>query len=160
MAITGGAFHLGSALNRVDGVTSNYPPDDIEFFRYTETITLSTVAATTDTTAGFLPANSVIFGVFATVTTALTGAGATGIQVGDGTTAARWGTTSAVTLGATNVGAWWNACWTTGIASTTTGNAVGGTALAARITVTGGGNPTAGAVRLTVFGWRFVGGSV
>lgn len=158
MAITGGNFLTGTAFNAIDGNTSSLPHDDIEFFKYTEQVTLSTSGTTTDTTAGFLPANSVCLGVLCTVETTIAGGGASSLSVGDSTTAARWGTTAALTAGSSNIALAWTPFKGT-ISTDETGPTVGGTALAVRLTV-GGGTPTAGAVRVTAFGYRFRGGSV
>ena len=118
-----------------------------------ETVTLSTAGATTDSTIK-IPANAVVLAVQAVVTTAISGAGGiTGASIGDASTAARFGTLSALTLGANNFAT----CWTPlkgSISTDATGPTVGATAIAIRITGTGGdGTPAAGVVRLTVSGW-------
>lgn len=154
MAITGGTFLFASAHNPQGGVVSATQQDDMEFFSLSETITFSGTGATADSTAGLLPANAVILYVLATVTTAITGTTITGCSVGDASTAARFGTTAALTAGSTNVAT----CWTPlkgSISTDATGPTVGATALAVRLTGTGGGSTvTAGAVRVTVFGLK------
>lgn len=113
-------------------------------------VTLSTGATTTAVgTASFVPANAFIIGVTGRVTTTITSA-CTGWSVGDTTTAARFiANNTGLTAGtkATNT----TGFNTTAIASATTGTWQA-TAEALQITCAGG-NPGAGAVRVTVFGF-------
>jgi hypothetical protein len=158
MAITGGTYLALTAHNPLGGISSALPADDLEFFKYTEDVTISTAGTTTDTSAGFLPANAIILGVLCTITTTVGGGGASSLSVGDSSTAARWGTTAALTAGSSNIALAWTPFKGT-ISTDATGPTVGATALAVRLTV-GGGTPTAGAVRVTAFGFRLKAGSV
>lgn len=118
---------------------------------YSETnVTLSTTATTTAVgTATFIPPLSIVLGVTGRVTTAITGS-CTGWEIGDTTTAARFtANNTGLTLGTTasDTGAF----LTTGIASATTGlYSAAGEAL--QITCAGG-DPTAGAIRVSAFGY-------
>lgn len=114
--------------------------------------TLATGAATTVTGQSCLPANSIIDGVVARVTTTITGA-CTGWELGDATTAARFTTNNTnLTSGSTAVPLSGSA-WTTGIASATTGMSQ---TSASAITITcAGGNPGAGAIRVIVYYHNF-----
>jgi hypothetical protein len=111
--------------------------------------TLNTGATTTTTGLSCLPANSIIDAVVGRVTTTITGS-CTGWELGDGTTAARFssnntGLTAGTTTDATHIGSFNN----TGIASATTGI---WQAAASKITITcAGGNPSAGAIRISVY---------
>lgn len=92
-----------------------------------------TTSGATVTVAGLIPANSIVIGVTARVTTAITGA--TSFDIGDGTTANLFGDDVAVAL------------------NTTSNNTIAPTryATATNVVLTAnGGNFTAGAVRLTV----------
>lgn len=149
MALSGGLYLTAGNINRTDGASANVIEDDLLFGKYTEVITLDLEGATTDSSAGMLPANAIIDGVLATVDTAITGA--TGLQIGDATTAARWGTLAALTAGSSNLASAWTP-WKGTISTDETGPTVGATALAVRLTATGG-TPTAGKVRVTSY-WR------
>lgn len=118
---------------------------------YSETnVTLATGATTTAVgTATFIPALSIILGVTGRVTTTITSA-CTGWEIGDSTTAARFtANNTGLTAGtkATNTGAF----LTTAIASATTGM-YQAAAEALQITCAGG-DPGAGAVRVSAFGF-------
>jgi hypothetical protein len=81
------------ATNRANGAGSNVR---------TATALLSAVSGATVTATGLIPAKAFLLGVSTRVTTALGGGGGTtGYQVGDGTTANRFGVASAITLGTT-----------------------------------------------------------
>lgn len=145
----------GSATVLLAQVPSTANGAQLKFFVNSENLTLATGAATTDTTANLLPANSLIFSVSGRVTTTITAA-CTGWQLGDATTAGRFSASdTTLTAGETipkstippvNVG--------TGIASATTGMFQ---AAAAKVRVTcATGNPASGAVRITVMGWTIV----
>lgn len=116
-----------------------------------ENITLATGGATTNSTANLLPANSLILGVTAFITTTVAGVDSTSMQIGDSTTAARFGTFGAAAtllVGATVVGiTHWN-----GNISTTATGPTQAAAATLRLTLAGGGDntPSAGAVRVTV----------
>lgn len=122
----------------------------VPFFAETN-VTLATGATTTAVgSSTFIPANSVILGVTGRVTTTITSA-CTGWEIGDTTTAARFTVNNTgLTAGtkATNTGAFIN----TGIATGATTGIWQGTAEALQITCAGG-NPGAGAVRVTAFGF-------
>lgn len=111
--------------------------------------TLGTGATTTDTGLNCLPANSIIDGVVARVTTTITAA-CTGWELGDATTPARFSSnnttlTAGTTTDAAHIGTFNN----TGIASATTGI---WQAAAAKVRITcAGGNPGAGAIRVIVY---------
>jgi hypothetical protein len=113
-------------------------------------VTLATGATTTAVgTSTFIPANSIIMGVTGRVTTTITSS-CTGWEIGDATTAARF-TTNNTTLTAGTKSTDTGAFLTTGIASATTGM-YQATAEALQITCAGG-NPGAGAIRVTAFGF-------
>lgn len=114
--------------------------------------TLNTGGATTTTGLSCLPANSIIEGVVARVTTTITGT-CTGWEFGDGTTAARFTTNNTnLTSGSTAVPLSGTA-WTTGIASATTGMYQQS---ASAITITcATGAPSAGAIRVIVYARTF-----
>ena len=144
-----GTFPFGNIANGPSDLSGvgMYP------FVLEQTLTLDTTGATTDSTIK-IPANAFVLGVLAQVTTAISGAGGiTGASVGDASTAARWGTLAALTAGSTNFAT----CWTPlkgSISTDATGPTVGASALAIRITGTGGdGTPAAGVVRVSAFGF-------
>lgn len=111
-----------------------------------ELLTLSTLGATTDTTANLLPANAVIEAVVARVTTTITTA--TDWKLGDATTPGRF-TAANVTLtaGTTDIGL---------VHVDQTGAAGPRQTSAAKVRVTTTGTPGAGVIRITVFYRQFV----
>jgi hypothetical protein len=113
----------------------------------TENVTLSTVGATTDTTIQ-IPANSLVLGVTVRVTTGITGIDSTALQIGDATTAARFGSIAAFTAGTTGVGL----SHLQGGISTDAAGPIVTSATAVRLTLSGGtdNTPSAGAVRVTI----------
>lgn len=113
-----------------------------------EEITLATNATTTDSTANLLPANSLILGVVARVTTTITAA-ATGWSLGDGATTARFAANN-TNLTANDASKTYGlAHWQGGVSTDATGPVQ---VAAAKLRVTcAGGNPGAGKVRVTVF---------
>lgn len=116
-------------------------------------VTLATTQTTTAVGgASFIPANSVILGVTGRVTTAITGS-CTGWEIGDATTAARFTVNKAVLTAGTTV-ANTGAYLTTAIAVAATGFTIP-TAEALQITCAGG-NPSAGAIRVSVFGYTVI----
>lgn len=117
------------------------------FGTLSEEKTLSTSGATSDTTIQ-LPANSIILGVTARITTTISGVDSTTLQVGDSTTAARFGSTGTLTAGTTIAGL---SHMQGGITTDATGP-VQVIAAAVRLTLTGGADntPSAGAVRVTI----------
>ena len=125
-----------------------------EPFVNTENLTLSTTASNTTTVGNLLPANSLILGVNGTVSTTITNI--TNWQLGDTTTAGRF---SAVDTTLTKGEAVPKASWPpvqigTGVASATTGIYQ---AAAAKVQVaTTGSSATAGAIRITVWGFTMV----
>jgi len=112
-----------------------------------EEVTLATGATTTDSTANLLPAKSLIIAVTGRVTATITAA-ATGWKLGDPTTDDRF-TANATTLaiGDTNVSVnLWDQSKAAGYTPWQ--------AAAAKIRITcAGGNPGAGKIRLSVFGF-------
>ena len=107
----------------------------------TELVTLATGAAFTDSTGNLLPANSIIEGVVARVTTAITTAA--NWSLGDATIATRFSAANSTLIaGTTQVG---NKCMdqtgTSGPIQTT----------AAKLRITCNANPGAGVIRVTVF---------
>lgn len=115
-----------------------------------EEITLSTTGLTTDSTANLLPANSVIEGVCARVTTTITLT--TSWAVGDGTTSARFSSANATLVaGTTSVGL-------NHLSGASTTLATGPSQVSAapvRITCAGA-NPGAGKIRITVFYRQYI----
>lgn len=111
-----------------------------------ELLTLSIAGTTTDTTANLLPANAVIQGVIARVTTTITTA--TNWSLGDATIATRFSAAnSTMTAGTTQVG--------TKMADQTGTSGPIQTA-AAKLRVTTTGTPGAGVIRITVFYQTFI----
>lgn len=109
-----------------------------------EEITLSTIGATTDSTANLLPANSEILGVVARVTAGITVA--TNWALGDATTAARFlAATTDLTATTTKIGL---AHRQGGISTDATGPVQ---IAAAKLRITTTGTPGAGKVRVAVF---------
>lgn len=120
------------------------------YFQKSELVTLATGATTTDTTANVLPANSVIDMVQGVVNTTITGS-CTGWELGDATTAARFSANNTGLTAATAANA--PAAITTGVASSTTGPYQ---TSAAKLRITcAGGNPSAGKIRVVVYGRTF-----
>lgn len=107
----------------------------------TEVLTLSTVGATTDTTANLLPANSVIRAVVIFVADSVTVASA--FTVGDATIAGRFiATGTGLSYGSTAVGL---------VHIDQTGTSGPRQTAAAKVRVTTTGTPSAGKIRITVF---------
>lgn len=117
-----------------------------------ELLVLSTSGATTNTT-NTIPANSWIFCVLTYTTVAIAGVNSTAMQVGDASTAARFGTTGTLTQGTTVVGM---THLQAAINSATTG-AVVTAATSVRITLAGGADntPSAGTVRIVPIFFTF-----
>jgi hypothetical protein len=120
-------------------------------FHYSELVTLATGAATTDTTANVLPANSLLLGITGTVNTTITGS-CTGWELGDATTAARFTSNdTTLTAGEKKVG---STQLTTAIASATAGMFQ---TSAAKLRITcAGGNASAGKIRVSTWGYTLV----
>ena len=113
-----------------------------------EEITLATGAATTDSTANLLPANSIILCVTSRVTTTITTA--VNYALGDATVGTRFAAANtSVAAGDTGVGL--SAMF--GVVSAT--NAGPTQAAAAKLRITCNANPGAGKVRVCVMGWTF-----
>lgn len=119
-------------------------------------LTLATGGATTTysqpATGGapsnFFPNNAFVLGVIGRVTTTITGC-ASGWEIGDGTTAARFTAVDAtLTAGETQVNT--GAAWTTAIASATTGFKMG--ANKSMVLTCTGSNASAGAVKVRAWG--------
>jgi hypothetical protein len=115
----------------------------------TESLTLSTGAATTDTAANLLPVDAIIDSVVTRVTTTITTA--VSFSVGDPTTAARFSASAGgMSAGSTRVGL-------DHMSGAVTTLAAGPTqAAAAKVRITCNANPGAGVVRITVFYRQFV----
>lgn len=117
--------------------------------RYEETVTLSTSGTTTDSSANLLPANSLILGVTARVSTTITTA--TDWKIGDTTTSARFlSAVATMTAGTTAVGM----NHLKGGVSTDATGPTQTSAAVVRITTTG--TPGAGAIRVVVWVLEFV----
>ena len=114
---------------------------------WSENLTLSVAGATTNTT-NTIPADSFILAVDAYITAEITGVDSTAVQIGDATTAARFASLVALTVGTVDVGL---THLEAAINSATTG-AIVRAATSVRVTLSGGADntPTAGAVRITV----------
>lgn len=141
-----------SFLSVVGNGQTGSPPiggqDELIPFRRSETITLSTSGATTDSTEYLLPANSIILAVTASVQTTITGSGVSAFTVGDATVAARFATGIALTAGTVATGI----TMLNGNINATNAGPTQGSAAKVRITATGGTAAT-GVVRITVFGF-------
>jgi hypothetical protein len=113
----------------------------------TENVTLDIGNTWTDTTIQ-IPANSLVLGVTVRVTTGITGIDSTSLQIGDSTTAARFGSIAAFTAGTTGVGL----NHLQGGISTDAAGPIVTSATAVRLTLAGGtdNTPSAGAVRVTI----------
>ena len=122
------------------------------FFLTEEEITLATTGPTTDSSTYLLPANSIILCVTGVITEAIAGS-VTNWQLGDSGAAGRFSavdTTKSIgeavpktSFPPVQIG--------TGVASGTAG-VYQAAAAKVRVTTTGGGNPTAGKIRVVVFG--------
>lgn len=120
----------------------------MEVASISEEITLATGAATTDSSAYLLPANSEILGVVARVTTTI--ATCTNWALGDGTTAARFvAATTDLTKDTTKIGLDHR-----NPADTNAQGPVQASAAKLRVTTTGS-QTTAGKIRVTVFYRQF-----
>lgn len=101
-------------------------------------VTLTASGAATLTASSFIPANAEVLSLVSIITTALSGGGVTGYQVGDGSTASLWGSVSATAAGNGTSAANWHASTPTQSAQ----NVV--------VTFTGG-SPSSGAVKLRLW---------
>lgn len=117
---------------------------------WSESVTLSTTLATTDTTRT-IPANSFIWGVDIRITTAVTGVDSTALQFGDATVATRFGSVTTFTAGTTGIGL----NHLEGGVSTNSAGPIITSATAVRLTLSGGADniPSGGVVRVTT---RFI----
>lgn len=140
---TGGNVLLGNEAFRSQ--TANGAATTLQ--TTSENTTLSTSGATTDSAID-LPANSIILSVSARVTTTIAGVDSTLFEIGDPTTAGRFGSTATLTSGATIVGL---NQMQGGISTDATGP-VQVTTAKVRFTLSGGGDntPSAGVVRITI----------
>lgn len=123
-------------------------------FVNTELVTLNTGAGSTDTTGNLLPVNSIIMAVTGTVQTTITSS--TGWQLGDASTAGRFSANDTTLTAAESVPktSFPPVQIGTGVANATTGVYQ---AAAAKVRITlAGGNPGAGKVRVTVYGFTLV----
>lgn len=116
----------------------------------TETLTLSTGGATTNTVNNLLPADAIIEAVVTRVITTISGGGVANFAIGDSTTAARFSaSTTGLTAGSTRVGL-------AHMSGAVTTLATGPTqAAAATVRITCDATPTAGVIRVTVYYMRF-----
>lgn len=113
-----------------------------------EEITLSVAGATTDTSATFLPANSIILGVTSRITETVTTA--VSYTLGDATTAARFlASNSDVTAADTAIG---TAAMEGGVATDATGPTQ---TAAAAMRITANATPGAGKILVTVYYLKF-----
>lgn len=122
-----------------------------KFTTYSESVTLSTIAATTDSTTNLIPGGCLVLGALALVTTAITGAGVTSVDIGDATVATRWGTNLNLPL---HSGVFCLNQWQGSVNADNKGP-VQFSAEKIRLTANGG-IPTGGAVELVVFAIEFV----
>lgn len=113
-----------------------------------EAVTLGTGAPTTDTVATLLPSGAAIDGVTVRVTTTVTGGTISSLSIGDATTAGRFCTGVALVAGTT-------ATCLLHLDQTGAAGPIQAAAAAVRITAVGGGNPSAGAVRVQVHYRKF-----
>jgi len=122
-------------------------------FVNTELLTLSTSGTTTDTTGNLLPANSLILAVTGTVQTTIVTA--TDWKLGDATTAGRFSAADSTLTAAESVpkASFPPVQIGTGVASATTGVYQ---AAAAKVRVTTTGTPSAGKIRITVYGFTLI----
>jgi len=113
-----------------------------------ELVQINTVGSSTTDTTMTIPANSLVLGVTVRVTTTITGIDSTALEIGDATTAARFGSIAAFTAGTTGVGL---NHLQGGISTDATGPIVT-SATAVRLTLSGGTDnaASAGAVRVTI----------
>lgn len=137
----------GLALGTLLNMLSDYG-GAVELGYNSEEITLSTGGATTDTSATFLPAGSIILGVTTRITT--TFGTAASYTLGDATTAARFlASNSDVTAGDTAIGI-------AAMEGGATTDAAGPTqASAASLRITANATPSAGAMLVQVWYVRF-----
>lgn len=110
-----------------------------------EEVTLSLIGLTTDSSSNLLPVNSRIKFVNWYITQAITGGAVVTMQIGDGTVATRFASTTTLTLGGNGVGQ----SHMQGSVVADASGPVQTTAAAVRITMNA--IPTAGKVRLVVF---------
>jgi len=113
-----------------------------------ELVQINTVGSSTTDTTMTIPANSLVLGVTVRVTTTITGIDSTALEIGDATTADRFGSIAAFTAGTTGVGL---NHLQGGISTDATGPIVT-SATAVRLTLSGGTDnaASAGAVRVTI----------
>lgn len=143
----------GSAFVAAGGTALSASPNGAQLqpFYNEAQATLSTSGAATTVGTNILPANSIILGVSARVTTTITGCSG-GWELGDGTTAARFAAANGtLTAGTTQVG---SVQLTTGVASATTGMFQASATNFVVTCVTS--NASAGAIRVDVFGYTIV----
>lgn len=141
-----GAFNTSANITQTGGVFNNATSNgaNLAIGASSEEITLSTSGTTTDSSANLLPANSLILGVVARVTTTITTA--TDWKLGDPTTAGRFtAANSTLTAGTTDIGI---LHWSGAVSTLATGPSQ---AAAAKLRITTTGTPGAGKVRVTVF---------
>lgn len=139
-------IHLLSGI--VGALAAGTYGDKVTLTTLTEEITLATGAATTDSTANLLPANSLILAVTSRVTTSITTA--VNYQLGDSAVAGRFAAANtSVAAGDTGIGiAQWH-----GVVSAT--NAGPTQASAAKLRITCNANPGAGKIRVSVIALVF-----
>lgn len=144
-----GTFFASSFFSQLNIVTTSNAAQWNQA-NISELITLNTGAATTDSVANLLPANSIIEAVVARITTTITTAA--NWSLGDATTAARFmSSNSTLTSGTTATGLnVWDPTLATATASGPTQSA------AAKLRITLNANPGAGVIRVTVFYRTFV----
>lgn len=136
--------NLGAALSGTSLAVNGANGESAAIKSISESITLSTGGATTDSSANLLPANSLILAVVARVTTTITTA--TDWKLGDANVAGRFtAANSTLTAGTTDIS---SVQWK---ADTTAANAGPIQVAAAKLRITTTGTPGAGAIRVTVF---------
>lgn len=146
---TGGTVRYGYFYDTTESRGRIFDPNGGQQTRgtLTQNVTLDIGNTWTDTTIQ-IPANSLVLGVTVRVTTTITGINSTSLQIGDATTAARFGSIAAFTAGTTGVGL----AHLQGGISTDAAGPIVTSATAVRLTLAGGvdNTPSAGAVRVTI----------
>ena len=132
---------MGDSLAMINGANGSSSTHST----ISELITLSTSGTTTDSTANLLPANSIIHGVCAYITTTI--ATATDWKLGDATIAGRFTAANAtLTAGTSSVGL---------VHIDLTGTSGPRQTAAAKLRVTTTGTPSAGKIRVVVYYEQF-----
>lgn len=141
-------FAAGQAINALAGLLLGGTIVNgaaAQFVWSTEEVTLSTVGATTDSTAFLIPGSCLVLLVAGYVTQTISGGGVTNVQIGDATSASHFFDTANLNIGNAFTGM---DQWAGGVAADADGPLVYGLSKV-RLTAVGG-TPTQGKLRLTV----------